>query len=316
MAESDRTVLFNSFLLGAVLVVAAGVAVWMVHGLGSTPSEGSGARAEGTGAAGDPFDLGPFRYDVERLQAQWRAERESFPLEVGADENRLMQAFYRINAEASEDLDDTRLSALNDRFVVDVSQYLAVHGPRAYRAVGWVLADAFREALDGCLAEARAQGVPPWTLLAGDDPRVAEWRQRLGNFFSLARRSGLVDELGELREDPTLPIVLFRYRWLAFAEDSSGPSLMTPYERVVMWRWRIEAAQGIPTMQRLAMLDQIESDYDGPLAADAVRGVLYYRGGDLEQARRYLRRAAASHPDDLRYARLVSAAGGGGEARP
>jgi hypothetical protein len=171
--------------------------------------------------------------------------------------------------------------------------------------VGWRLVEAFHAALGEALARARERGVPAWEVLSDDDALAQSWRQRLGNFFTMARRAGLVDDQGQPSGDPALLTVLFRYRWFGFAEDYASPTLMTPYERVVLWRWRVEAAEGLPLPQRLALLEEIERAYDGPMTPDAVRGVLYYRAGDRERARGYLRRAAERYPDDARYRQLL-----------
>lgn len=304
MAHSNRTVLLNSLFVGVAAAAAVAVIIWMFSG--DTPQEQPAEVADDALELDPEVSFGEFEIDVARLGNEWDEERQSTPEpSIGDDEATLIEMFYRVNEQSLGAESPADMAALDQSLVESASQYISRHGPRAYRAVGWHLVDEFHRALDRAAERTHTTNAELWAALEGDTDDARYLRQRLGNFFAVAQQSGLVDEMGQPRFDRALFSALFRYRWLGFARDYANMALQTPYERVVIWRWRIEAAEGIPTATRLAMVDSAESVYRGHMDTNAVRGILHYQAGNLAEARRFFRRAVNNEPDNEQYRRFL-----------
>jgi tetratricopeptide (TPR) repeat protein len=306
MSGPRAPVVVNALLLLAALAGAVAVAFWMTAT--DPPDDAPTPRRRADAGRSDdaflPISFGPFELDDHRLRAEWRREQAELEgMEPDEEGVALMREFYRVNAESHEPgTSDARDRALGQQLSRMAGEYVRRHGPRRYKAIGWLLAEEFETALAELAARARATGRSPAELLAESDARAQRWRERLGNFLDAAQRTGLVDGDGQLTAVPELAVVLFRYRWFSFAEDYANEVLMTPSERVAYTRWRIEGASGLPLQRRLSLVREVEGAYrDLGLDPDAVRGILYYDAGRLEEARAWFRRAQHHAPNDPRY---------------
>jgi len=315
----DRRRWLNTLLLLAAAGAVVAVLIWAFGGPSGDPgdaspqSDAASSEEPADNSSNDVPSFGPFELDLQRLETEWSAERESLgefwrpgpdgghPV-IGPAEQELMEQFFRINAQSLDpNINESQLAALSEHLTVSASAYIRRDGPRAWKALGWQLADEFLGALDDLAEAAEATGLPPVEVVQSPDDRGRQLRERLGNFLTMAQRTGLVDESGELRHDRALATVLFRFRWFGFAQDYASTSLLTPYERIVLWRWQIEEAEGLPVVQRVALVDNLEAVYAGTIHPDAVRGILYFEAGELARAASYFRRASRSVPDDPRY---------------
>lgn len=301
----------RSFFLGLGLILVGGLAYWAVTRpdddvvTDNLPNEtvSPTEHTEVWELGPEGIALDPFVFDVQRLEDEWAEELESLPpLQMDSAEDELIETFFEINAQSADrEVTEVQVRALNEALVVSVSQYITTHNPDAYKRLGWILVDEFNSAISSGL-ERIASGTTDFQSLLGDDGPTAQYfAERVGNFFDMALETGLISETGELQFDENLLTVLFRFRWFGFAEAFSTPRLMTPYERQVYWRWGIEAADGVPLSQRLAMIDQIEGVYETRIHPDFVRGVVCYKDGEWGRAEVFFLDALSADPDNSRY---------------
>ena len=219
----------------------------------------------------------------------------------------LLDIYYDANRQAAEgETSPSQLAALNELFTMAVGSYISAHGPRAYQLLGWHVYEEFQDTVGQVHERAQEAGVPFAEILNGPGAESRTLRQIVGHFIEFATKMGLSDENGALRYRPSLVAAVFRYRWFKFSETYPTLSLMTPYERTVFLRWRIEAAEGIPLPQRLAMINEAAEIYGPMIDLDALRALVHAREGDRATALELLRAAGERHPDDPRYARWIT----------
>ena len=309
MSEDRRRVALNTFLLGLCAALVVGTAVWFVSVGGDGPPDSrdvldpASLSEVAANEALELIDFGNFRYDEDRLQEEWDEARTGLDeIEIGADESLLLDIYHDANRQAAEgDVSPSQLAALDELLTIAVEDYIEAHGPEAYQLLGWHVCHEFERAFFDLQERAREHntGIAQLTDLPGAEGRTV--RETVGQFIDFAIEMGIITSDGTLQNQASLLAVVFRYRWFKFNETYSPMSLMTPYERTVFMRWRIEAADGIPLPQRLAMINEAAEVYAGVVDLDALRASVHAREGNLATAVELLRAAAERNPDDPRY---------------
>ena len=310
MSTENRRIVLNTFLLGLVAALGVGTVVWILSVDRSDPVDDSLPvfSEEAASEDLDLIDFDSFQFDEERLQQEWAEAREHLDdIEIGLDEERLLETYHDANRQAAEgEASSSQLAALNELFTMAVGSYISAHGPRAYQLLSWHVYDEFEDAVTRVQERAGEGNTTVAEILNGSGAEARSLREVIGQYFEFATELGIIDNDGSLRYRSSLMAVVFRYRWFKFSETYPPLSLMTPYERTVFQRWRIEAAEGIPLLQRLAMIDEAANVYVPIVDLDALRALVYAREGDTTTALELLRAAAERHPDDLRYNGWIS----------
>ena len=298
MDSSKPSVALNGFILALALAALGGGGYWLFFS-GSDSSDGPlPGSPEATWLALDT----PFTFASAQLVDVQSARRDSLPdIEIGADEEGLLETFYEQNEQsAAGDVTEAQLAALSELIISMSVDYGCVHGAARFEQLGWRLVDEFVASVERVIEMARSSGEQPADIVRGDSEDARYIRERVGNFFDFASEAGLLDEDGELAYDASFLAVMFRVRWFSFAEEATNRLLLTPFEHEVFWRWRLETLPSLNLNQRLALLDEIEGAYTD-VGANAMRGLLAYRAGELERALVFFTRAAEEEPDNVRF---------------
>lgn len=302
MAEQSNVAL-NTFLLGLGLALVGGFGYWVLSDPGS-PDEPAEADATANFPSGDPeFSFDDFRFDEQRLRAELVDDRnESGDIEIGPDEEYLINVYHDANWQAAAgNVTPSQLLAINEIVTLAANSYVGAHGPRAYRALSWYVFDEFSDALADARRAATDSGISLGATLDGSGAEARRRQETLGKFVEFARESGLFDENYEPLFSSNLISAIFRYRWFKFSDHALPTTVMTPYERAVFVRWRVEAAVGHPLAQRLGFINDFSDVYEPAVDLDAVRAFVYYKAGDSQTARELLANAAERNSDDPRY---------------
>ena len=194
---------------------------------------------------------------------------------------RSRQEFAVVRAEPGA---EARMAAASRECQQLMGDTLAELGDAGYRDLGVLLMERTVAALEAGLVQARAsRGIEPF--LAGLGEGTLERRdieELYGSFlFGVAMPNGMVRSSGE--EDPKLTLyarIILLYRWLNEAGQLKDMELdLSPEEKMIFLRWRVERAIMSKPDTRLEALDELvrlEPDYP---AENARRRIMSWGGG-------------------------------------
>jgi hypothetical protein len=242
----------------------------------------------------DDIAFEPLRVDTDRLLEE-RRERSR---DVDPDREKESLAQLREVAREANEMSFGSPSQLERRTTAKKLSILADQVIPAYGYDGFIYSakPLFIECGKGLeeLLEAIRRG--QLTVEDAQNPPAdtfERYRRNCGNVLPLLVEQGLVTSEGEWTTEsgPAIFDVLNRYRWAHLIDDRRRAiTQLTPYEREILMRWRIEEAEAFEPSERWEYLNRAKGldGYDVNWAA----GVLSYRDGNLEQALDYFQKAA------------------------
>lgn len=251
----------------------------------------------------DDIVFEPLQVDRDRLLEE-RKERASDvqPERAGDDLERLRESARQANEMSFQSSTKVERETLNEKLSVYANQIMPAYG---YDGFVYSAEPLFIECGKGLeeLLDAVQRGQISIDDANQDLPEdtFERYRKNCGNVLPMLVEQGLVTEEGEwsVEAGPAIFDVLNRYRWAHIIDDRRRAIMqLTPYEREILMRWRIEDAEAFDNAERWRFLEQARGlldDYNVAWAA----GVLSMRDGNLEQALDYFQKAAdAGEPEE------------------
>ncbi|GEM_PF-3107060 len=275
--------------VGGLLSLAVGVAIFVMNrqAPSDSPDEPPPIAEVSMEDAPHPLAFPPLPADEDRL-ARARAEkygaaRRTLDDQPEASEAQkalieLVQQANRRQFDGGEEAGAGDGAALSRRISVAANNVIQSLSYDTFPAAGEPLYTACREGLASLLAAVRRGDVD--FERAKQDPPTSEfetYRSNCGNLLGVLAERGLVGESGEWAEPEDKSKVVFsvlqRVRWAHMTHDRRPALLqLTPAERALYLRWRIESPRAFPMAQRQKFLSQLTADkgllseYDTQLA--------------------------------------------------
>lgn len=277
---------------GLLLCLALGVGI-LFYAQGSSPdlsevSEASFAfqplRADTSRIESERTRLrGTKTYDTESIEALRELYRDANRAQFGTPDVAVLQELQKGMAfQAEEALLDT-----------DVGGFIAAGRP---------IFEACEEGLAALLSDIQSQKISLDDAQRNPPEQAYEaYRRNCGNVLPFLRQTNLVDAQAKWTDPDSGPAVfgvLSRYRWAHLIDLRARPmAQLTPAERELLMRWRVEDTQAYPTAKRREFLKQADAELEGYPALLA-EGRLAIESGDWEAGLRHWEKACAASPGD------------------
>jgi hypothetical protein len=270
-----------------------------------------------------PLAFPPLEIDRAELKRQ-RADRygEARKTIRGTDQlSRLHEVVRRANERQftshpkSNDEEETKTRRELRANIKQASHdVITLTGYDGYIASGEPIFEACRGGLERLLEAIRSGRISlERARTRPDAERFEAYRRNCGQLLPRLLELGLVDDGGRWASPPDrsreILEILQRYRWAFNISNSRRPLLqLTPYERELLFKYRIRNAEGFEIGDRRRFIEQIASDpgllpeYDVHLA----RARLAYESNGPQAAREALKRGIEAGDGDIeRYRRLL-----------
>jgi len=167
----------------------------------------------------------------------------------------------------------------------------------SYMAVGAYLSSQLRVRLESTMVRMAVSGLSAaeWLAANSTSKDVVELRSLAGNFLERAIASGLIKQ-GTAPDSDTMDVAqaLWMEHWMALASGRLGTDV-TVFERAVVLKWKVEAAEHLPPDRKLVLLDEL-AGLDAGYPSHYVRGVLQFAAGRTSAALESFRASLASEP--------------------
>ena len=249
----------------------------------------------------ETFRFEPLRADTDRIDSERTRLRgtETYDTEAVEELRRLYREANRaqFNPPSVEEL-----QAMQKGLAFQAEEALLDTDVGGFVAAGRPIFEACVEGLDALLADVRsgtisledAQRNPPEATYAG-------YRDNCGNVLAFLRQTNLVDAEGNWTNRQTGPAVfsvLGRYRWAHLIDLRAPPmAQLTPAERELLIRWRIENSEAYPPAKRRQFIEDARRHLEGYPALQA-EGRLAIERGDWKTGLARWQQACEAAPDD------------------
>lgn len=217
-----------------------------------------------------------------------------------------LQRYHRAEYQAERQRKAGQLPVQRKKVMLVTSQYIAAHSIERYIALGLYARKQLLLALRRFRIEVRhAHSTVLRQLGKNSKAREAlvNWG---GSFIQFCLRGGLIARRGEVIVNGVKVVrVLHKYQWLILASYATmAERHLTPYERRIFLRWKIESNQANSLQSKLRAVADLRR-IDPTYPADLTIGMLYAQRKMWDRAAMYFWRAFAEDPSDFRTIRYL-----------
>ncbi len=254
------------------------------------------------------FEFEPLKIDDSRIKAERKKNLEGVNLDSGkAEIETLHAAIRKANLLQFAPIQREVTTRSNAEIEFAANEVITkLNGIESFVETSAPLMHACQTHVTTLLADVKAGKI---TLEQAQKPapeQYGAYMEACGNAVKLLLDGKLIQENGEWSNPDTGPIILellgrLRYAFILHLRKNAWEQI-TPYEREILWRWRIEDPQAYSYKERLDYLSRATEETLG-YSPDIARGRLFFVNDFKRDARRTFEEQCKKHPQDRQLAR-------------